>query len=167
MLTSRQDHHFCSNNLIHSICLNLKWECKSTPTKNHFSIIWNVEQFITFKIEHNSAHHPHSAIPYSYLSVSCLLTFAVGAEECCCCMDVNWCTKRLEEVGKKEGQCIRNHPGFESVCLNWWVLQAAGASSKTRSKKSYTTVLTLVGRAEAEQVWSLYFCRKGHVSQHK
>ena len=57
--------------------------------KNIFLLSEMLSNSLIFKIEHNSAHHPHSAIPYSYLSVSYLLTFAVGAEECCCCMDVN------------------------------------------------------------------------------
>lgn len=73
----------------------------------------------------------------------------VRAEECRCCMDVNRYTERMWEVGK-EGHCITNHPGFESVCLNYWVLQTARIGFKTRSKKSYITMLTLRERAEAE-----------------
>ena len=47
----------------------------------------------------------------------------------------------MEEV-EKEDQCITMHPGFESVCLNRWVLQTAGIGLKTKLKKSYTTMLT-------------------------
>ena len=162
MLTSRQDHHYCSNKLIHSICLNLKWECKSTPTKKHFPIILSLlSKLNTTLLTIHTA--PYPTLIWVWAACWHLLLGQKNVAVVWMWIDVLRDRRRWE----KEGQCIRNHPGFESVCLNWWVLQAAGASSKTRSKKSYTTVLTLVGRAEAEQVWSLYFCRKGHVSQHK
>ena len=57
----------------------------------------------------------------------------VRAEECRCCMKVNRCIERMEEV---DSQCITNKPGFESVCVNRWMLQTAGIGLKTRSKKS-------------------------------
>lgn len=79
----------------------------------------------------------------------CSLTCVVRAEECRCCMEVNLCTERMEEVDK-DGQCITMHPGFDSVCLNRWVLQTAGTGLKTKLKKSYTTMLTLGDRAVAE-----------------
>ena len=80
---------------------------------------------------------------------NCSLTCVVRAEECRCCVEVNRCTERMEEV-EKDGQCITTHPGFNSVCLDRWVLQTAGIGLKTKSKKSYTTMLTLGDRAEAE-----------------
>ena len=80
---------------------------------------------------------------------NCSLTCVVRAEECRCCMEVNRCTERMEEV-EKDGQCITMHPGFDSVCLDWWVLQTAGIGLKTKLKKSYTTMLTLGDRAETE-----------------
>ena len=73
----------------------------------------------------------------------------VRAEECRCCTEVNRRTERMEEV-EKDGQCITMHPGFGSVCLDRWVLQTAGIGLKTKLKKSYTTMLTLGDRAEAE-----------------
>lgn len=81
---------------------------------------------------------------------NCSLTCVVRAEECRCCMEVNRCTERMEEV-EKDGQCITMHQGFNSVCLNRKVLQTAGIGLKTKlKKKSYTTMLTLGDRAEAE-----------------
>ena len=73
----------------------------------------------------------------------------VRAEECRRCMEVNRCIERMEEV-EKDVQCITMHPGFGSVCLERWVLQTAGIGLKTKFKKSYTTMLTLGYRAEAE-----------------
>ena len=79
---------------------------------------------------------------------NCSLACVVRAEECRCCMEVNRCTERMEV--QKDGQCITMHPGFNSVCLDQWVSQTAGIGLKTKSKKSYTTMLTLGDRAEAE-----------------
>ena len=42
--------------------LNLKCECNSTTKRNHFTVIWNVERFITNKNLHNSAHRQHGAV---------------------------------------------------------------------------------------------------------
>ena len=64
-------------------------------------------------------------------------------------MEVNRCIERMEEV-EKDVQCITMHPGFGSVCLDRWVLQTAGIGLKTKLKTSYTTMLTLRYRAEAE-----------------
>ena len=64
-------------------------------------------------------------------------------------MEVNRCIERMEEV-EKDGHCITMHPGFGGVCLDRWVLQTAGIGLKTKLKRSYTTMLTLGVRAEAE-----------------
>ena len=44
--------------------------------------------------------------------------------ECICCCEVESVVQRKEE-GASEIRCIIDHEGFESVCLNVWVLQAA------------------------------------------
>uniref|UniRef100_T1ILK0 Uncharacterized protein n=1 Tax=Strigamia maritima TaxID=126957 RepID=T1ILK0_STRMM len=42
--------------------------------------------------------------------------------ECKCCLEIS----KLEDKCKEENiSCITNHPGFEGVCLNPWVLQTA------------------------------------------
>lgn len=66
---------------------------------------------------------------------NCSLTCVVRAEECRCCMEVNRCTERMEEV-EKDGQGITMHQGFNSVCSNRKVLQTAGIGLKTKLKKS-------------------------------
>lgn len=75
----------------------------------------------------------------------CFLEHVVKAEECRCCMEVDRCRERMEEV-EKDGECITVHPGFQSVCLDGWVLQTAGIGLKTK-RKSYTTMLA---QAESE-----------------
>ena len=55
----------------------------------------------------------------------------------------------MEKV-EKEDQGIKMHPEFESVCLNRRVLQTAGIGLKSKSTKSYTTMLALGDRAGAE-----------------
>ena len=79
----------------------------------------------------------------------CSLEHVVKAEECRCCMEVDRCRERMEEV-EKDGECITVHPGFQSVCLDRWVLQTAGIGLKTKRKKSYTTMLAQGDRAESE-----------------
>ena len=73
----------------------------------------------------------------------------VKHEECRCCLEVNRCVERMEELGK-EGDCIASHPGFADVCLNRWVLHTADIGVKTRQKRSYTAMLTRGDTAENE-----------------
>ena len=51
-------------------------------------------------------------------------------EECKCCTEIKEMRGKNEEVvehkeAKEVPLCITQHPGFEAVCLNHWVLQAA------------------------------------------
>jgi len=55
----------------------------------------------------------------------------------------------MEEL-EREGDCIIAHPGFDDVCLNRWVLHTAGVGLKTKTKKSYTTMLAQGDTAEHE-----------------
>lgn len=49
------------------------------------------------------------------------------AVECVCCTEIEEI-----EVKKEQFQCITQHEGFEAVCLNVWVLQAAFYSYRQR-----------------------------------
>jgi len=69
---------------------------------------------------------------------SCSLEFVVTPDECRCCSEVDRCLEKMEEIDM-EGACITTHSGFDTVCLNTWVLQTAGAGLKTRWNKSYST----------------------------
>ena len=63
----------------------------------------------------------------------------------------------MEEL-EREGDCIIAHPGFDDVCLNRWVLHTAGVGLKTKTKKSYTTMLARGDTAEHKYVCvTLYF----------
>ena len=51
-------------------------------------------------------------------------------EESICCQEVDAVRKKnledvMEEQLQAELRCIVQHPGFEAVCLNVWVLQTA------------------------------------------
>ena len=46
------------------------------------------------------------------------------SRECVCCAEIEEVTERMQE-GPHEVTCITEHEGFEPVCLNVWVLQAA------------------------------------------
>ena len=41
---------------------------------------------------------------------------------------------------KKMTSMLLLHPGFESVCLNSWVLASATTGLKTKQKKAFTTL---------------------------
>ena len=87
----------------------------------------------------------------------CSLEFVVKPEECRCCIEVDRCVEKMEEL-EREGDCIIAHPGFDDVCLNRWVLHTAGVGLKTKTKKSYTTMLARGDTAEHEYVCvTLYF----------
>ena len=55
-------------------------------------------------------------------------------------MEVERCRERMAEV-EKDDECVTSHPGFESVCLNRWVLATAAIGLKTKQKKASTTLL--------------------------
>ncbi|XP_063398773.1 P2X purinoceptor 7-like [Mytilus trossulus] len=46
------------------------------------------------------------------------------AEECICCQELRRVTEKMEELTTPVS-CITNHPGFEPVCLNQYVLETA------------------------------------------
>ena len=46
-------------------------------------------------------------------------------QECICCKEIDSIVSKIEEANDPSVVCITKHPGFESVCLNEWVLQAA------------------------------------------
>ena len=45
--------------------------------------------------------------------------------ECACCREVSAVVAKIDELGDTSVISITQHPGFASVCLNVWVLQAA------------------------------------------
>ena len=46
------------------------------------------------------------------------------AVECICCCEVERIQQKIQE-GPSQVDCITLHEGFDAVCLNVWVLQAA------------------------------------------
>ncbi|XP_052075875.1 uncharacterized protein LOC127713966 [Mytilus californianus] len=46
------------------------------------------------------------------------------AEECICCHELSRVTEKMEELPTPVS-CITEHPGFEPVCLNQYVLETA------------------------------------------
>ena len=47
---------------------------------------------------------------------------------------------RVWQKLKKLTSMLLSHPGFESVCLNSWVLAIATIGLKTKQKKAFTTL---------------------------
>ena len=50
-------------------------------------------------------------------------------------MEVDRCRERMAQ----DDECLTLDPGFESVCLNQWVLATAAIGLKTKQMKAYTT----------------------------
>ena len=51
--------------------------------------------------------------------------------ECVCCKEISATTAKLNELAPSPPPpCITLHPGFNTVCLDRWVLQAALYSFK-------------------------------------
>ena len=46
-------------------------------------------------------------------------------DECVCCTEINKIIEKVDDLSDSNVVCITDHPGFSSVCLNPWVLQAA------------------------------------------
>lgn len=53
------------------------------------------------------------------------------ASECICCHEIDNVVQKIQESGK-DINCIVDHDGFDPVCLNVWVLQAAYYSYRQR-----------------------------------
>lgn len=51
--------------------------------------------------------------------------FMGTSAECICCKEISSVVAKIGEANDSDVSCIIEHPGFEAVCLNVWVLQAA------------------------------------------
>ena len=51
--------------------------------------------------------------------------FMPSSAECICCKEIAQMVAKIGEANDTAVTCITGHPGFEGVCLNVWVLQAA------------------------------------------
>ncbi len=47
------------------------------------------------------------------------------SEECVCCKEIANVVDKVNELNDSSVGCITEHPGFNSVCLDVWVLQTA------------------------------------------
>ena len=72
---------------------------------------------------------------------NCSLNDVVKPQECRCCMEIQQCHDKMADFEKcGERKCILNHPGFNYVCLNEWVLETASLGLKTKGRKSYDSM---------------------------
>ena len=56
------------------------------------------------------------------------------------------CSLETEESSK----CIREHPGFNEICLNEWVLEHAALGLKTKGRRNYASVFQEGQKTRAE-----------------
>ena len=58
-------------------------------------------------------------------------------EECRCCMEIQACRDKMYRFEtEEESKCIREHPGFNEIVLNEWVLEHTALGLKTKGHKS-------------------------------
>lgn len=77
-------------------------------------------------------------LPFRCKCGNCSLEVVVKPGECRCCFEVDRCVEKMEGIDM-DGECITEHVGFFSVCLDEWVLDVASVGLKTRKKKSYSS----------------------------
>ena len=46
-------------------------------------------------------------------------------DESVCCTEINQVWQKVEDQPETEMKCITEHPGFQSTCLDIWVLDTA------------------------------------------
>ena len=68
--------------------------------------------------------------PLFHFRCSCNHCQIMDREECLCCHEIQEVLNKNEEVSQWENRpetyaCVTDNPGFQSVCLNPWVLQVA------------------------------------------
>lgn len=69
--------------------------------------------------------------------------------ECLCCTEIDKIKAKINNANDVSVTCITQHPGFDAVCLNVWVLQAAyyqykqehGQASSPLSLNEYVTFM--------------------------
>ncbi|XP_022802031.1 uncharacterized protein LOC111339612 [Stylophora pistillata] len=87
---------------------------------------------------------------------NCSPEFARKAEECFFFQEIDRCGEVMEEFGFFL-KCITLHPGFQDVCLFFFVLQVAALNLKTRSGFFFRTIYTHGRRTEAEFLRSVAY----------
>lgn len=72
----------------------------------------------------SSNHVLYCFLPHRCQCSNCVV-MATGIE-CVCCQEITRVTDMIGELEiEQELKCISEHPGFEPVCLNTYVLQTA------------------------------------------
>ena len=70
----------------------------------------------------------------------CTLDLVVNPQEWRCCMEIQQCRDKMYQYEDEERKCILDHPGFNEVCLNEFVLGTASLGLKTKGHRNYASV---------------------------
>ena len=82
---------------------------------------------------------------------NCSLDLLVKHEECRCCMEIQACRDKMFRFETEESsKCIREHRGFNEICLNEWVLEHAALGLKTKGRRNYASVFQEGQKTRAE-----------------
>ncbi|KXJ07569.1 hypothetical protein AC249_AIPGENE27944 [Exaiptasia diaphana] len=80
---------------------------------------------------------------------NCSVAHLVNHEECFCCYELDRCREKMEAI-EMDDTCITEHPGFENVFLDRWVLEVAAIGLKTRKGRSYLAVYKEGKKSQSE-----------------
>lgn len=85
-----------------------------------------------------------------------------SSKECLCCREISAIVNKLSETEDTDSQiiCITEHPGFASVCLNIWVLQAAYSQYRQQYGNYNAPLHELVQCLLFKHLYKIWHCRK-------
>ena len=82
--------------------------------------------------------------PFEYNKHECsCCDFMPTSAECICCMEIARIVANIGEAKDTVVTCITGHPGFERMCLNVWVMQAAYFQYR-QERTLYIFILTTI-----------------------
>ncbi|CAB4027084.1 Hypothetical predicted protein [Paramuricea clavata] len=75
------------------------------------------------------------------------VVIAVNPDVCRCCMEIDQCRHKMYEYEEDESnrKCILDHPGFDEVCLNEFVLEAVSSGLKNQKVLTRSFLQTACG----------------------
>ncbi len=73
-------------------------------------------------------------------------------------MEIQACRDKMYRFEtEEESKCIREHPGFNEIVLNEWVLEHAALGLKTKGHKSYASVFQTRTKDQSRVSFGLMF----------
>ena len=121
----------------------------SSPNALDLCVLINFENALLQKANKCINNYPDPNLFCFLRRCQCFKCITMAEErECNCCHESE--DRRMSSLLDEGIQCITENPGFQSVCLNPWVLETAYNSFKQSQRRiiaqKITTVITLNGK---------------------